>query len=139
LSNIILTVNASNIAAQIAMLLNLGGQLAYSQTEQSVRYGHITYIIEMYGDQVAGVIGLEKKGKITELKHLCVHPSFRNKGIGIKLLKKGIENAKTNIVYGAVRSDNITNIKNNLRIGMRPICKHRGRRNATIIIFARRI
>jgi ribosomal protein S18 acetylase RimI-like enzyme len=93
----------------------------------------------MYGDKVAGVIGLELKGKSTEIKHLCVHPDFRNKGIGLKLLQKAMSYATTDIVYGCVRSDNLVNIRNNIRIGMMPICKHKGRNGRTILIFARRI
>jgi len=138
MSKILLTTSNRDVAAQIAYLLNIGGQLAYNQSEQSVMHSPITYVVEMYGNQVAGVIGLRCSGNVTELKHLCVHPSFRNKGIGLKLLKKGVEYATTNIVYGTVRSDNLTNIRNNLRVGMKPVCKHRGRRGATIIIFARR-
>jgi ribosomal protein S18 acetylase RimI-like enzyme len=138
LSKFLLTTTNTGVAAQIAWLLNLGGQLAYAQTEQTVLKSHITYVVEMYGEKVAGVIGLEFKGHTTELKHLCVHPDFRCKGIGIKLLQKGFDYAETKTVYGTVRSDNLSNIRNNLRLGFKPICKHLGRHGRTILIFAKR-
>jgi len=138
MSKFILTSTNRSIAAQIASLLNLGGQLLYGQTEWSILANPITYVLELYGEQVAGVIGLEvKTPQITEMKHLCVHPGYRNRGIGLKLLKKGIEYATTEFVYGAVRSDNAVNIRNNLRIGMKPVAKHRSR-SREIIIFAGR-
>ena len=52
-------------------------------------------------------------------------------------LETGVKNATTEFVYGVVRSDNEINIRNNLRIGMRPIGKYRGR-GCYIIVFARR-
>jgi len=139
MSKFLLTLTNKDVAAQIARLLNLGGQLAYTPTEQAVLRSNITYVVEMYGDTVAGMIGLENKGNSTELKHLCVHPNFRNRGLGLKLLQKGIACSTTKIVYGAIRSDNLTNIKNNFRVGMKPICRHKGRQDRTILIFARRL
>ena len=88
-------------------------------------------------DPKIGIMGLEQYGAVTEMKHLCVHPDYRKRGLGKKLLEKGIEAAQTEFVFGGVRNDNHSNIRNNLRIGMRPIGKKRGR-GCQIIIFARR-
>jgi GNAT superfamily N-acetyltransferase len=138
MSKFLLTSTNRDIAAQIGALLNLGGQLLYGQTEWSILQNPITYVIEMSGEQVAGVIGIEvKNSNVSELKHLCVHPDHRRKGLGLKLLIKGTEYATTPFVYGAVRSDNATNIRNNFRAGFRPVAKHRGR-GCEIIIFAGR-
>jgi len=132
-----LTLNSRDIAGQVAGLLNSGGQLVYFLTVDSILCNSIGYIIELDGEKVIGVIGLEQSGNVTELKHLCVHPLYRRRGLGRKLLEKGIMASKTEFVYGAVRSDNHTNIRNNLRVGMTPIGKKRGR-GCKIIIFARR-
>ena len=138
MSKFMLTSTNRAVAAQVGSLLNLGGQLLYGQTEWSVLANNTTYVIEMAGEQVAGVIGLEvKTQQVTELKHLCVHPDYRRKGLGLKLLRKGTEYATTEFVYGAVRSDNVGNIKNNFRAGFKPVAKHRGR-GCDIIIFAGR-
>jgi len=133
-----LTIDSSELAVQIANLINSGGQLRIKLTPYGILRSGIEYVIETYGEKVAGVIGLEKQHpKVTELKHLCVAPDFRRKGIGRKLLEKGILASKTTFVYGTVRSDNLVNIRNNLRIGMRPIGYKMGH-GCHIIIFARR-
>jgi len=138
MSKILLTSTNNEISAQIASLLNLGGQLFFNQTRWSVIGNSTTYIVEMYYDQVVGVIGLDIcTPQVTEMKHLCVHPDHRCKGLGLKLLKKGIKCSTTPFVYGAVRSDNDVNIRNNFRIGLKPVAKHRGR-GCSIIIFAGR-
>ena len=139
MSKFSLTIDAQNIAGQIANLLNSGGQLWAYMHPQGILASSVRYIIELDGVKVVGVIGLEQqRPNVTEMKHLCVHPDYRRKGLGHKLLEKGLASAKTEFIYGAVRSDNHTNIRNNLRIGMIPIGKKRGSRGCHIIIFARR-
>jgi ribosomal protein S18 acetylase RimI-like enzyme len=134
----ILTATAESMAQQIADLLNKGGQLMAYQNAQSVLHSRIEYLVELDGQVVAGVMGLEKQNPhVTEMKHLCVHPSYRRRGIGKRLLELGVKAAKTECVYGAVRSDNHVNIRNNLRVGLKPIGKKHGR-GCHIIIFARR-
>ena len=132
-----LTIGASSVASQIADLINSGHQLLIKLSSHSVLGSQIKYIVELDEDKVIGVIGLEQqKINVTELKHLCVHPDYRNKGIGKKLLECGIRSATTRCVYGQVGADNITNIKNNIKVGMRPIGKKMGH-GRYIIIFAR--
>jgi ribosomal protein S18 acetylase RimI-like enzyme len=134
----ILTATADSMAQQIADLLNKGGQLAAYQSAKSVLFNKIEYLIELDGQTVVGVMGLEQQGpQITEMKHLCVHPDYRRHGIGKRLLELGIKAAKTEYVYGAVREDNASNIRNNLRVGMKAIAKKHGR-GCYVIIFARR-
>lgn len=138
MSKFLLTSKNREIAAQIASLLNLGGQLLYGQTEWSILQNPLTYIVEMVNEQIAGVIGAEiKNQQVSELKHLCVHPDHRRKGLGFRLLNRGIEYATTTFVYGTVRSDNAASIRNALRGGLKPVAKHRGR-GCEIIVFASR-
>jgi len=133
-----LTIDNEGIASQIADLINSGKQIWYYLTSYSILVSPIEFLIELDRDKVIGVIGLEQKtDKVTELKYLCVHPDYRQQGIGRNMLELGIKAAKTEYVYGAVRSDNHVNIRNNFRVGMRPVGKHRGR-GCHIIIFARR-
>jgi len=133
-----LTIDTNNLADQIAALINSGQQLRYNLTQQSILNGHTRYIIEMDREKVIGVIALgQENTRVTEMKFLCVHPNYRGQGLGKKLLEIGIKQATTEFVYGAVRSDNGVNIRNNFRIGMRPIGKYRGR-GCYIIIFAKR-
>jgi len=127
-----------DISTQVAALLNQGGQLALRQTSSGILYNTTTYMIELDGERVIAVAGLDQKDKLrTEMKHLCVHRDYRKKGLGLKFLKKGIQLAKTNIVYGLVRSDNKVNIRNNIRAGFEPYAKYWGR-NCHIIVFVAR-
>jgi RimJ/RimL family protein N-acetyltransferase len=90
------------------------------------------------GEKIIGVIGFEKvRENVTEIKHLCVDLAFRGHGLGRKLLNKAVAAAPTNLVYGLVRSDNLVNIRNNIRIGMRPIGKKKGHGPYSLIIFAK--
>ena len=138
MSKFILPYDNMAIAAQVAALINSGGQLVIHQTPQSVLNGPVTYMLDMHKDKVIGTMGLVPKSKdVSEMKHLCVHPDYRRQGIGLKLLEKGIRFAKTEKVYGLVRADNSGNIRNNIRAGLRPVAKYWGR-NCYIIVFVGR-
>lgn len=138
MSKFLLTIDANSLAAQISSLINSGHQLRFYLTQESIKYSPVRYLVELHKDKVIGTIGLEQcNPRVTELKHLCVHPDYRRQGIGMKLLEKGAKAALTELVFGAVRSDNLVNIRNNLRIGMVPIGK-KSKRGYSIIIFARR-
>jgi ribosomal protein S18 acetylase RimI-like enzyme len=138
MSKFLLTLDANSLATQISSLINSGHQLKFYLTQESIKYSPVRYLIELHKDKVIGTIGLEQYGpRVTELKHLCVHPDYRRQGIGLKLLERGAEASLTEFVFGAVRSDNLVNIRNNLRIGMVPIGK-KSKRGYSIIIFARR-
>ena len=138
MSKFVLTIGASDLAGQIASLINAGGQLKFLMSRESILYNNTRYLIELHKDKVVGVVGLEKCNQyVTEMKHLCVHPDYRRQGIGKKLLEKGAQASLTEFVFGAVRSDNAANIRNNLRIGMTPVGK-KSKRTYSIIIFVRR-
>ena len=138
MSKFALTIDANNLAGQIAGLINAGGQLKFLMSRDSILYNNIRYLVELHKDRVIGTIGLEKCNQsVTEMKHLCVHPEYRQQGLGKRLLERGVQTSLTEIVFGTVRSDNAVNIRNNLRIGMIPIGKIT-KRTYSIIIFARR-
>ncbi len=141
MSKFLLTVGPTNVAGQISNLINAGGQLRYNMSAHTVLNNHARYMVTLDGDTVTGVVGLEQiRPDMTEIKHLCVLPEYRRRGIGKRLLERAVEVATTEYVFGLVRSDNIVNIRNNLRIGMIPIGKRRAdyKNNYHIICFARR-
>lgn len=134
----LLTISSSDLFTQVAALINIGEQLHSFVTPYELQSSPIRYIVELDRDKVIGVMGLHQHGAyVTELKHLRVHPNYRRQGLGKKLLEKGIIASPTPFVYGAVRSDNPVNIRNNIRVGMTPIGKLK-RSGYFIIIFARR-
>lgn len=138
MSKFVLTIDTTSLAGQIANLINAGGQLRFLMSREHILSNTTRYLVELHKNKVIGVIGLEKCNQfVTEMKHLCVHPEYRRQGIGKKLLEKGAQASLTEFVFGAVRSDNTTNIRNNLRIGMVPIGK-RSKRTYSIIVFVRR-
>jgi len=133
-----LTMNANDIASQISELVNNGKQVWYHLTAFSILNSPAKFLIEIDKDKIIGVIGLEQKNNyVTELKYLCIHPDYRRRGLGLKMLYLGAKSAPTKFVYGTVRSDNHTNIRNNFKCGMNPVGKYKGR-GCSIIIFARR-
>lgn len=135
MSKFLLTLSPQNLAGQIASLINDGGQLRLHLSVHHILRSQTEYIVELDGQKVIGVIGLHKTGpRATELRHLCVRPEYRSRGLGRRLLEKGIENTKTEMVYGIVRRDNKVNVRNNLRVGMTPVAKVQNR----LIVFARR-
>lgn len=138
MSKFVLTIDANDLAGQVASLINAGGQLKFLMSRGSILNNNIRYLVELHKDKLIGTIGLEKCNPYTtEMKHLCVHPEYRRQGLGRRLLERGVQASLTEIVFGTVRSDNAVNIRNNLRIGMIPIGK-RTKRTYSIIIFARR-
>lgn len=131
-----ITVSSHDLAAQAASLINKGGQLRHTLTAYSVLNSSVRYLIELDRHVLIGIIGLDVRNpKVTELKHLCVHTDYRNRGVGRKLLERGIAAASTDLVYGLVRSDNIVNIRNNLRVGLIPVGKKLVG-NHSLIVFA---
>jgi GNAT superfamily N-acetyltransferase len=138
MNKFILSVGPQEVATGVSKLINQGGQFGYQLTPTGITKNPISYMIELDGGKIIGVIGLERvHPKVTELKHLSVDPGYRRKGIGKRLLEKAIKYSPTEFIYGMVRADNATNIRNNLRVGMTPIGKKRGR-HGYLICFARR-
>ena len=138
MSKFLLSVGQQELSSDIASLITSGRQIEYHLSANSIIRNHTRYMVELDGPKVIGVIGIEQvHPKVSELKHLCVHQDYRRRGIGKRLLERAANAATTEFVYGLVRSDNATNIRNNLRIGMKPIGKKRGRRGY-LICFARR-
>lgn len=133
-----LTLTKTDMAKQVARLLNSGGQLGFRQRYDSVLSNGIVYFVELELGKIVGVVGLEKKNPdVTEVKHLCVLPSYRGKGLGQKLLLKAAHASETPFIYGMVRESNYVNIHNNLKLGFVPIAKCQGM-NEKLIVFARR-
>lgn len=138
MSKFSLTISNNEVAKQIADLLNSGKQLWFHQMPQAILGNPIEYLIELDQQKVIAVVGLERKApQVTEIKHLVVHPNYRKRGLGKKMLELGIRNAKTEYVFGTVGIDNVENIRNNFRVGMIPIGKYNSNRR-TIIVFAQR-
>jgi len=139
MSKFSLTIDAMGLARQIAALVTAGGQLHMKVTPHMVLNSGVKYLIELMGDSIVGVVGHELvRDNVSEIKHLCVHPSYRGRGLGKKLLSKAMVAAPTEYVFGLVRSNNEINIRNNLSVGMRPVGKKRACGSYHLIVFAKK-
>lgn len=139
MSKFSLTVDAMGLARQIASMITSSGQLRMRLTPHMVLNSSVKYLIELMGDLIVGVVGYDVvRENVSEIKHLCVHPSYRGRGIGKRMLSKAIAAAPTEYVYEMVRSTNSVNINNSLRLGMHPIGKKRASGNYHLIVFAKK-
>jgi GNAT superfamily N-acetyltransferase len=131
-----LSIGQKEAAQQVASLLNIGNQLGRHLSLYEVLNNKTIYIMEICQDKVIGTIGIEKNSEIiSEIKHLCVHPNYRSKGIGFKLLKKATELCKTKIMYGIIRQNNYISLYNALKIGFKPMYKCTGLMGKLIIVI----
>ena len=115
----------SEMACQIATLINLHNQLYRRHTERSVLRNKTDYFVEIIGNKVIGCAGLSRRDtNLCEVKHVCVHSEFRKKGIGSKLVKLAIANCTTDYVYMTIRDDNTPSLKMAQSLGFVPVRQH---------------
>ncbi len=116
--NIHLTLSEQDIASQISTLINTynGWQINYST--QSILNNNITYFVELNQNLVIGCVGLQFENNLnSKIVHLCVHNSYRKKGIGKKLIITAINNCKTNKINAQIRNTNFNSLYLFYRLG----------------------
>ena len=105
------SVPRNSMARQIAVLVNKYNRLYKKHSEYSVLKDRADYFVEVVADKVIGCVGLAKKHTtISEIKHVCVHPTYRRRGIAKKLINLAMANCKTPFVYMTIREDNIPSL-----------------------------
>ena len=113
------------MASQIAALVNIHNKLYKRHTERSIYKEKGDYFVEVVGNRVVGCVGLSRRDtNLTEVKHVCVHPDFRLRGIGKRLVNLAIANCETDYVYMTVREDNIPSLKMAQSLCFVPVKKH---------------
>ncbi len=101
----------NSIAAQTAYLINSNNQLGSTRTAQTILGGKTHYVVELHGRLVIGAVGTEHQGyTVTEIKHLVVHPDWRNRGIAQHLVRRALAIADTPMSYVTVRGDNLSSL-----------------------------
>lgn len=113
-----ITLSESEIATQIAQLLNLHNRLYRNHTTYTV-YGSATrYFVELDGTKVIGCVGLTpKEPELSLVHHLCVDPNYRRRGMGKRLLNTAVVNSATRYIYGTIREDNAASLNLVSQIG----------------------
>ncbi len=97
---------------------SLGIDLGFQNFEQEMAEfpAHYTrpdgrVLVAVEGGEAVGVVGLRRfSGRICELKRMYVRPEFRGKGIGRKLAKRAIKEAR-DIGYARMRLDTLSRLK----------------------------
>lgn len=102
------------IAAQIADLINSRNQLTQEYDVAKILKKSDNFIIETENDSLCGCVEIKKvQWYQAEILHLSVKEEYEGKGIGSKLVEKGIEKAKKlgkKILQCTIRSDNAPSI-----------------------------
>lgn len=99
------------IAKQIANLINKYNYLYVKHNGFTIATHTTNYFVEIFGNKVVGCTGIiEENANWSIIKHVCVEPKFRKKGIARKLINLSIQNCKTRYIYMTIREDNIASL-----------------------------
>jgi len=94
------------MARDIAGLINSFNRLTVKHSIDSIRNSTTTYFTEICLKFVIGCVGLSTEPGGSRIKHLCVHPSFRNSGVARRLVQSAIDHSETPTVFMTIRDDN---------------------------------
>ena len=119
------SVSKDSMAKQIAVLVNKFNKWYKTHTAYSISRDDTDYFVEVVNDRVVGCVGLQKRFyNSSEIKHMCVEPEFRRKGIAKRLVNLAIANCNTEYVYMKIRDDNLPSLMLAKTLGFVPIKKH---------------
>jgi RimJ/RimL family protein N-acetyltransferase len=120
------SLSREEIASQIASLINRYNKLYRKYSRNKILYNNNTnYFVEIVHNIVVGCVGaLKKSHNVTEIKHICVNPAYRRKGIAKKLVNLAIANCDTEFVYMTIRHDNEASLTMAKSLGFVPIKQH---------------
>ena len=120
------SLSVEEMASQIASLLNKHNKL-YKKHKESTIIGNAetNYFVEVVHNTVIGCVGsVRKSERVTELKHVCVDPAYRRRGIASKLSNLAIANCSTEFVSMSVREDNKASLNMAKSMGFIQLKKH---------------
>ncbi|HLD89605.1 MAG TPA: GNAT family N-acetyltransferase [Patescibacteria group bacterium] len=107
MARFISTLSESDIAMQIAILLNKHNRLIRQHNLNTIMASTTDYYVELAGQVVVGCVGLVRQDPALSLiKHLSVHEEHRRRGLAERLLRTAISCCGTQYSYMTVREDN---------------------------------
>lgn len=107
MANFYVSISKNEMASQISALVNNHNKLRRKHTVFSVLKAGTDYFVDVIGNKVIGCVGLSKKhSTLSEIKHVCVAPMHRRRGIAKNLITLAIANCNTENVYMTIRDDN---------------------------------
>ncbi len=124
MANFFVTLDAQQIAEQIASLLNTYNKLRKRHTAYTILNGRGAYFVDIVGHKVVGCQALLRENhEVTRLFHLCVDPDYRRRGIARKLKETALSHVETPYALVTIREDNVASISLNVSMGFVQIKK----------------
>ncbi len=111
MSKFYVSLSRGEMASQIASLINKYNKLYKKHNRYTVLNNGMNYFVEVVHCTVVGCSGtIKRSNQITEIKHVCTNPAYRQRGIAKKLVNISIANCDTEFVYISVREDNVASL-----------------------------
>lgn len=105
------SISRDEMAKQIAALVNSYNKLYKKHTAFSILRDKASYFVETIGDKVIGCTGLSRRyPNLSEIKHVCISPAHRRKGVAKKLINLAIANCSTEYVYMTINENNLPSL-----------------------------
>lgn len=102
-----ISISRESMALQIAAMINSNNKLYKKRTKKSIMEDKADYFVEIIDGQVAAVAGTSKRdSNLSEIKHVCVVPAHRRKGLAKKLVSLAINNCCTDYVFMTIGENN---------------------------------
>lgn len=138
MANFYVSISRDEMASQISALVNNHNRLYKRHTTFSILRNGADYFVEVIGNKVIGCAGLTKRHPtLSEIRHVCVAPSHRRRGIAKNLIALAIANCDTENVYMTIRDDNIPSLMTAKSLDFVPIRKD-WRSDHYVIVVGRR-
>lgn len=99
-------ISNEDMARQIATLINAHNRLYKRYNARSVENENADYFVEVVGGTVVGCVGVSREGLVSRIKHVCVLPECRQKGIAKKLVGLALSKCLTQEAIMTIREDN---------------------------------
>lgn len=111
-------ISHQEIAQQIAGLLNSYNGLTAQRSSNDILHSKANYVVETHGRFVIGAAAIQKTSyQLSELKHMVVHPDWREKGVGHFVGKRALQICETPVVYATARTTNIASLRTLEKLG----------------------
>ena len=137
---IIPRIKQTELAAQVANLVNKHNNLGYRVSVERVMNGPVAYLVELDGDRVAGCVGLRKmrrKGWY-EICHLCVDPDYRGRRLARILVEAAYSHIPTGKAWCTIVEHNIPSLKTFVNCGFTILQKFKNnRRGYWVVVMTR--
>ena len=133
------SLSTTEIAAQIALLINKYNLCNTKYTTVMIHTMPSYYFVELINSRVIGCASILKTSTtLSKIQHICVVPEFRCKKIATKLTKLAIETCDTEYIYMTIREDNVPSLNLSRTLNFKYVKKYWFKNHYTIIVGRRK-